>query len=294
MPDSAERRRSLTFLIVGGGYAGTELCAQMVRVAHRLLPRFPNVAADDLHFLLVDVAKAVMPELGSQLGDDALALLKGRGVDVRLGTSIKEVDGARTTLTDGTVLERATVIWCAGVTANPLVSELGLPTDHGKLAVTSELNVGGHDELYAIGDAAAVPDLTKPPGEDGRPPICPPTAQPAMRQAPAAARNIAASLGYGTAKPYRHHDLGLVVDLGGPAAAATPLGVHMNGRLAKLVTRGYHLYALPSFERRLRVAVEWAFAARNVTDSVAFGLVSPENALITRAEGHQEAGAGRS
>jgi NADH dehydrogenase len=243
-----------------------------------------------LHWLLIDVAHAVMPELGPELGDAALALLRRRGVDVRLGTSLKAVTDTAVTLTDGTSLDCTTVIWCAGITANPLIDSLGLPTERGRLVVADTLNVPGQSALYAIGDAAAVPDLTKPTDEHGDPPLCPPPAQHAMRQATAAARNIAASLGHGTARPYRHRDLGLVVDLGGPDAAATPLGIHLRGRAAKLVARGYHLYALPSLNRRTRVVLDWALAAGNPPDDIALGLVSAGNALITAAEDHSDPG----
>lgn len=285
--DTHERRRAeLTFVVVGAGYAGTELAAQMARLTHRILPRYPNIQADDVRWLLIDVAHAVMPELGPELGDAALALLRRRGVDVRLGTSLKTVTDTTITLTDDSTLDCNTVVWCAGVTANPLIDSVGLPTKRGRLTVTTTLNVPGNPSLYAIGDAAAVPDLTKPTDEHGDPPVCPPTAQHAMRQANAAARNIAASLGHGTARPYRHRDLGLVVDLGGPDAAATPIGIHLRGRLAKLVTRGYHLYALPSMDRRTRVILDWALAAGRPPDDIALGLVSAGNALITAAEEH--------
>ena len=235
--DPEHRRAALTFLVVGAGYAGTELCAQLALLTRRLVPRYPGVDPDDVHWLLVDVAEQVMPELGEELGDDALALLGERGVDVRLGTSVERVDADEVPLADGTVLGCQTVVWCAGVTASPLIGDLGLPT-----------------------------------------------AQHALRQAHAAARNIAASLGHGTARPYRHHDLGLVVDLGGPDAAAAPLGLRLRGLLAKLVARGYHLYALPSGRRRARVVADWVLAVGAEPDSVAFGLVPREAALVTAAE----------
>ena len=277
-------RAALTFLVVGAGYAGTELCAQLALLTRRLLPRHPRVDPEDVRWLLVDVAEQVMPELGEQLGEDALALLRERGVDVRLGTSVDRVDPDEVRLTDGTVLSCQTVVWCAGVTANPLVGDLGLPTDHGRLVVDEQLRVPGHPDVFSLGDAAAVPDLTQEPDEEGHRPICPPTAQHAVRQAHAAARNVAASLGHGTARPYRHHDLGLVVDLGGSDAAAAPLGLRLRGRAAKIVTRGYHLYALPSGRRRARVLTDWLLAAGAEPDDVAFGLVTREAALVTAAE----------
>lgn len=281
--DPARRRGALTFVVVGAEYAGVELTAQMGRLTANLLPQHPQLRAEDVHWLLLDVAQAIMPELGASLGDTALQLLKKRRVDVRLGVSLTDVTDTHVTLTDGSVLDCNTVIWCAGVTANPLIASLGLPTTKGRLVVDDCLRVPGHPEIYAIGDAAAVPDLTAPADGHGEHAVCPPTAQHAMRQATAAARNILADLGHGTARPYRHHDLGLVVDLGGPDAAATPLGVHLRGRLAKAVTRGYHLYALPTADRRIRVAVDWALAGRR-PDDVSLGMPPGRPALITRAE----------
>ena len=284
--DPVLRRAALTFVVVGAGYAGVELTAQMARLTGRLLPLYPQLPQGDIHWLLVDVADSVMPELGRGLGDSALTLLRERNVDVRLGVSVTAVTDTQVALSDGSTLDAGVLIWCAGVTGNPLLTNLGLPTAKGRLVVDACLQVPGHPEIYALGDAAAVPDLTKPAWADGRRPVCPPTAQHAMRQAAAVAGNIRADLGGHALKPYRHRDLGLVVDLGGPDAAATPLGVHLRGRLAKLITLGYHLYALPSRKRRLRVAVDWVMAGTR-PDDVALGLIARSAALITHAEDDQ-------
>lgn len=281
--DPIRRRAALTFLVVGAGYAGVELTAQMARLTAALLPRHPQLRSSDVRWILVDVADAVMPELGPDLGRDALALLRRRRVDVRLGISVQEVTDTSVVLSDHTRLDCSTDIWCAGVTPSPLIEHLRLPTTKGRLNVDAHLAVPGHPEIFACGDAAAVPDLTAATNDDGDHPLCPPTAQHAMRQAGVAARNIAASLGDGKRKAYRHHDLGLVVDLGGPDAAATPFGLHLKGRPAKVVTRGYHLYALPTLRRRARVAANWALAG-DPPDDISLGLVSQHQALITQAE----------
>lgn len=284
LADPVRRRAALTFLVVGAGYAGVELTAQMARLTANLLPLYPELQPDDVHWLLVDQSKAVMPELGTRLGTCALKLMRERRVDVRWGVSVSAVSATQVTLTAATTLDCRTVVWCAGVTANPVIATLGLPTTKGRLNVDAFLRVPGHRRVYALGDAAAVPDLTATPDSSGQRPLCPPTAQHAMRQAAAAARNILADLdpSRGDARPYRHRDLGLVVDLGGPAAAATPLGVHLRGRAAKVVTLGYHLFAMPTTNRRLRVALDWALAGRR-PDDVSFG--SPISAaLITHAE----------
>jgi NADH dehydrogenase len=278
-PDPARRRARMTFVVAGAGYAGTELAAQMGRLTGNLLPGFPALSPADVSWMLLDAADAVMPELGGELGEAALRLLRRRGVDVPLQTSISAVDSSSVHLTDGTTIACSTVIWRAGVTANPLVTTLGLPLTRGRVAVTPTLDVAGHTGIFVIGDAAAVPDLTSGAGQR----LCPPTAQHAMRQAKTAARNIAARLHGQPLRPYRHHDLGLVVDLGGAGAVARPLGIPLRGWPAKVVARGYHLYALPSLRRRLSVLSAWAVAGKRPND-VSFGLLGLQQALAARSE----------
>ena len=291
--DAQARRSRLAFVVVGAGYAGTELVAQMARLTQQLLPRFQNVRPQELSWTLVDHADKVMPELGTELGVAALQLLRRRGVDVRLGTSLSQISETHVELSDGSQIEIGTVVWCAGVAANPLTAALGLPLFRGRLVVREDLQVPGHPEIFAIGDAAAVPDVRGTRGATNKSTpvdsttsskICPPTAQHAMRQGPAAAHNIVASIRGTSLAPYRHRDLGLVVDLGGRAAVAKPLGLRLRGLPAKCVTRAYHLYALPTLRRRLRVSLDWALAGRGA-DDVSFGLIPLRNALAAGEHG---------
>lgn len=282
--DPELRRARLTFVVVGAGYAGTELTAQMARLTDNLLTSFPAIRRGEVTWMLLDMASAIMPELGKKLGDAALQVLRKRGVDVRLKTSLTRVEATSVTLTDGTVVPCSTVVWAAGVTANPLMASLGLPMEKGRLVVRPTLDVEGHPELFAIGDAAAVPDLTDRSGS-GK--LCPPTAQHAMRQGPAAARNIAADIAGRPLQAYKHHDLGLVVDLGGSSAVAKPVGVTLSGWVAKFVTRGYHLFALPTTKRRLSVLSGWALAGSRPND-VTFGLVQRDAALASKSEHHAD------
>jgi NADH dehydrogenase len=145
------------------------------------------------------------------------------------------------------------LIWCVGVRPDPLVGRLGLPTMRGRLAVDAFLTVPGHPEVFAAGDAAAVPDLTRPGEITGM------TAQHAVRQGRRVARNLAASLGHGRRRPYRHHDLGFAVDLAGAQATADPVGIPISGVAAKALTRGYHLSAIPA--NRIRIAADWLLDA---------------------------------
>lgn len=277
-PDAHKRGLLLNFVVVGAGYAGTELVAQISLLCKRLTGVFHQVGDGDVSWTLLDMAPAVMPELGEKLGLDALDVLKSRGVDVRLKTSVESVDAGGAHLTDGTTVPEAVVVWCAGVAASPLVESTGLPTTKGRLAVSADLRMPDFDTIYALGDAAAVPDLTKQADKDGVFPVCPPTAQHAMRQAGTAAANVIADVRGQERQDYRHKDLGLVVDLGGSQAVAKPLGIGLNGGLAKVVARGYHVYALPTGRRRVRAVLDWATAGSQPND-VSFGLLERPGAL---------------
>ena len=273
-----ERQARCTFVVVGAGYVGTEFTAQMQHFTRKALLNYPRLEPRDLRWMLLDVAPRVLPELGERLGDAALGLLGRRGVEIRLETTIVEANEESLTLSDGTVVPTRTLVWSAGVAASPLVATLGLPLDKGRLVVNERLTVPGQPDVFALGDCAAVPDLTRP----GK--VTPPTAQHATRQGRTAARNVAASLGHGTSRPYRHNDLGLVADLGGKEAVAMPLGVEMSGLAAKAVTLAYHLYALPSTPHRLRVGLDWALAAVLPRPLVQLGLIQEEDASLAVAE----------
>ncbi|CAO5259968.1 NAD(P)/FAD-dependent oxidoreductase [Frankia sp. AgKG'84/4] len=258
--DVGERRALCTFVVVGGGYTGTELVAQMTRFTRRAVANYPRVRAEDIRWVLIDHSSRLLHELAPPLGRRAGEVLAARGVETLLRTAVTEVGERFVRMRgpdDGTggaqrSIDTRTVVWCAGVAPNPLVSTLGLPTAHERLVVDEYFRVAGVDGLFALGDAAAVPDLTRGGEPAGQ------TAQHAVRQAVVAARNVAASLGYGSAKPYRHHDLGFVVDLGGRDAVANPFGLILHGLPAVVATRAYHMYALNNGSNRARVLSDWA------------------------------------
>lgn len=262
--DAVERAARTTFVVVGAGYTGTEVAAQGVLYTDVLHARHPRLRARP-RWLLLDLAERILPELDPRLSRTADAVLRARGVDVRTGVSVREATADGVALTDGEVVATRSLIWCVGVRPDPLVDELGLKTERGRLMVDEYLTVPGHPEVYAVGDAAAVPDLTRP-GE-----LTPMTAQHAQRQGQRAAYNIAASYGQGRRRPYKHHDLGFLVDLGGTQAAANPVGVPLAGLPAKVVTRGYHLLALPG--NRTRTAADWLLDAALSRQVVQLGLV---------------------
>ncbi|MFJ4101154.1 NAD(P)/FAD-dependent oxidoreductase [Amycolatopsis japonica] len=263
--DPAERDARCTFVVVGAGYTGTEVAAQGPAFTAALAARHPELKEQKIRWLLLDLADRVLPELDRRLGTTADEVLRARGVEVLMKTSIEDAGEKGVTLTTGETVPTHTLVWCVGVRPDPLIEDLGLKTAKGRLVVTAQLNVPGRRDVYACGDAAAVPDLTRP-GE-----YTPMTAQHAERQGKLAGKNVAASLGHGSHGTYRHHDLGFVVDLGSHQAAANPLHIPLSGLAAKAVTRGYHLLAMPG--NRLRTATDWALDAVTKRQTVQLGLV---------------------
>ena len=281
--DPAERRARLTFLVVGGGYTGTETAAQLQHMTVRQLDRFPRLSPADLRWLLVDLAPAVLPELGDRLARAATEVIRARGIEVRLGTTVTALEDRRATFSDGSTVAACTVVWTVGVTPPELVRRLGLPVHRGRLAVDEQLRL--RDGVWAAGDTAAAPDPFSENNAD-----YPPTAQHAQRQGVIIGRNIAASLGHGRARSYRHRDLGLVADLGGAAAVARPLGLPLTGPAAKVVTKGYHLYALPAAANRVRVAADWTINLVSRPIAAQLGLVDPASARLGREQAGSQAG----
>ena len=273
--DPAERAARCTFVVVGAGYTGVEVTAHGALLTEAIRRRLPRLQ-EEPRWMLLDLAPRVLPELDERLSRTAERVLRQRGVDVRTGTSVEVAESGGVRLTGGRHVATRSLIWCVGVRPDPLVEALGLETRKGRLVVDEYLNVPGHPEIFACGDAAAVPDPNRPGA------LTPMTAQQAVRQGKVAARNVAASYGTGSMVPYRHRDLGFVVDLGGTQAAANPLQVPMSGLPAKAVTRGYHLLAMPG--NRTRTAAEWALNALLRRQIVQLGLVrSPLVPLETAA-----------
>ncbi|MFF8871525.1 FAD-dependent oxidoreductase [Streptomyces massasporeus] len=286
-----------TFVVVGAGYTGTEVAAHGQMFTDAQVRKHPLRRGMRPRWMLLDVAQRVLPEMDEKLSATADRVLRQRGVDVRMGTSVKEATHDGVLLTDGEFVESRTLVWCVGVRPDPLVESLGLPMEKGRLLVDPHLRVPGRPELFACGDVAAVPDLENPGS------YTPMTAQHAWRHGKVAAQNVAASLGLGGARtPYRHRDLGFVVDLGGAKAAANPLGVTLSGVPAGAVTRGYHLAAMPG--NRVRVAADWLLDAVLPRQAVQLGLVrswsvpldtsSPEVARVPGGPGQRQDASARS
>jgi len=275
--DPEERTARLGFVVVGAGYAGTELIAELQALVRRALRLYPGLRQSDTRWVLADMAPKVLPELGGRLSEAALQVLRKRGIEIRLGTTLEQVGPDWVRFTDGEWMPATTVVWTAGVTPDPLAGKLGLATDErGRIVVDEGLAVPGRDDVFAVGDVAAVP-LARKGG------TAPPTAQHALRQAKVCGDNVATSLGHGKRRRFAFSGLGLLVNLSENYGVGKVLGVPVSGWIGWVVTRTYHWFALPTWTRRLRVALDWAVAAafpRDVAELGSLGhpepLPSPE------------------
>ncbi|MDH6125084.1 NAD(P)/FAD-dependent oxidoreductase [Kitasatospora sp. GP82] len=273
--DQRERESRLQFVVVGGGYAGTETAACLQRLTTAATRRYPRLDPGLVKWHLIDIAPKLMPELGDKLGTTALQILRARGIEVSLGVSVAEVGAETVKFTDGRVLPCRTLIWTAGVAASPLIGTLDIETVRGRAAVTAEMRVPQFESVFALGDAAAVPDLAEGDGA-----VCPPTAQHAARQGRAAADNLVAALRNQPLQPYYHKDLGLVVDLGGKDAVSKPLGIELKGVPAQLVARGYHIMAMRTNASKFRVGANWLLNATAGDDFVRTGFLARQPARL--------------
>lgn len=260
MAPGPERDRLLTFVVVGGGFAGIEAFAEMRALATDLLELHPSIQFDDVQFHLIEAAGRIMPEVSEATADWVIRNLAERGAIVHLNTQCKSaVDGIVET-DKGEQFPTDVIVWTAGVMAAPFVkSSSDLPVDErGRIRVRADLRVEGDNGLvegaWAAGDVAAVPDLSGG-GVQG---YCVPNAQHAVRQGKLLAQNVASVLRGGAPQDYVHNTLGAVAGLG-PGVGAFKVGdFSLTGFPAWLAHRGYHGFAIPTLERKVRVASDWA------------------------------------
>ncbi|MEV6637602.1 NAD(P)/FAD-dependent oxidoreductase [Actinoplanes sp. NPDC051470] len=269
-PDRAVRAASLTFVFVGGGYAGIEALAEMEDVVRDALPTYPELRQDEVRFVLVEATNRILPEVGPQMGAYAARQLDKRGIDLRLDTRLVSCVDGWVELSDGDRFKAETLVWTAGVKPSPMLDRTDLPRGpRGHLTALPTLQVVDGDRVldgaWTAGDCAQVPDLTKPDGA-----YCSPSAQHAVRQAKVLADNIRLALLGGAPKPYRHKYAGSVASLGLHKGVAHVYGIKLTGLPAWLMHRTYHVSRIPSFNRKARVVADWtlAFVFRRETISL--------------------------
>lgn len=285
--DPREKAALLTFVFVGGGYAGTEAAAEMFDMARDAVRYYRNVARQEVRIVLLEAAPSILRDLGDDFAGRVQRHLIEKGIEIRTGTTLREVRENAAVLASGEEIATRTVVWTAGVAANPLTTQLGAETDaRGRLVTTPEMRVKGVAGVWALGDSAAVPDAKA----GGTP--APATAQHALRQARTVARNVAAALDGGTPVPFAHGNLGMLAGLGSHDGAGRLLGVPVSGFLAWWIVRTYHLLQLPTLARKFRVVVDWTIALffpRDIAHLGSLGSVKREDEVEARAA----TGAGR-
>jgi len=290
--DKDVRRRALTFVFVGGGYAGIEALAEMEDMARSALRYYDELSDDDMRWVLVEATQRILPEVDRDMGAYTVEQLRKRGMDIRLGTRLEScVDGV-VRLSDGDSFEADTIVWTAGVKPSPMLDRTDFPRDDkGRVTCLPTLQVvdaEGHVVpcAWSAGDCAAVPDLSSPvPGT-----MCSPSAQHAVRQARRLAANLRASLRGTPLKNYQHKHVGSVASLGLHKGVAQVYGVKVRGFLAWFMHRTYHLSRVPSLNRKVRVVVDWTLALFLKREVVSMGELHVPREQFTEVTPHTGTG----
>ncbi|WP_031509705.1 NAD(P)/FAD-dependent oxidoreductase [Streptomyces megasporus] len=276
--DEEIRRRALTFVFVGGGFAGAETIGEVEDMARDACKYYANVRREDMRFVLVDAADKILPEVGPELGKWGLEHLQKRGVEVYLSTSMESCVDGHVVLKNGLEVDSDTIVWTAGVKPNPALARFGLPLGpRGHVDTEPTLQVKGTDYIWAAGDNAQVPDLVgRDAGNENA--WCPPNAQHALRQAKVLGDNVISGLRGFPQTEYRHANRGAVAGLGLHKGVAMimlgkKLKLKVRGRLAWYMHRGYHGMAMPTWNRKIRVFADWTLATFLKREVVSLGAV---------------------
>jgi NADH dehydrogenase len=258
LPAGPERDRLLTFVVIGGGFAGIEIFGEMRSLASSLLPLYPTLTFDDTHFHLIEAMGRIMPEVSLKTSLWVIKNLAQRGAEIHLDTQLTSAVGGKVELSTGQTFESDTIVWTAGVMANPVLRSTDLPVEErGRLRVQADLRVindkGVVEDAWGAGDVSAVPDLTGG-GVGG---FCVPNAQHAVRQGKLLAKNIVASLRDEEPVNYFHKNQGAVAGIGLYHGVFQSGRVAVKGLIAWFMHRGYHGFAIPTWERKIRVFGNW-------------------------------------
>ncbi|MEI5528239.1 NAD(P)/FAD-dependent oxidoreductase [Streptomyces brasiliscabiei] len=279
--DPAIRDAALTFVFVGGGYAGVEALGELEDMARYTARYYHNVRPDDMKWILVEASDRILPEVGEEMGRYTVTQLRRRNIDVRLHTRLESCADRVAVLSDGARFPTRTVVWTAGVKPHPILAATDLPlNERGRLKCTAELTVEGVTHAWAAGDAAAVPDVTAEAGKETAP-----NAQHAVRQARTLGDNIAHSLRGEPLETYAHKYVGSVASLGLHKGVAHVYGRKLRGYPAWFMHRVYHLSRVPTFNRKARVLAEWILSGLFKREIVSLGSLEHPRAEFELAAG---------
>ncbi|HEY2271128.1 MAG TPA: NAD(P)/FAD-dependent oxidoreductase [Jatrophihabitantaceae bacterium] len=283
--DPARRKAALTFVFVGGGYAGVEALAELEDMARYALRYIPNVKPDEMRWVLIEAASRIMPEVSVRLSSYTVDRLTERHIDVRLSTMLDSAVDGHIKLSDGAEFDAETLVWTAGVKAYPILADTDLPLDDkGRLPCKANLTVKGVTGVFAAGDCAAVPDLSK----DDPNALCSPSAQHAVRQSKVLAENVASYLHGGSLRDYKHAYAGSVASLGLYRGVAEVYGIKLRGFPAWFMHRTYHVSRMPTFNRKIRIITDWTAALLFRREVVSLGQLQQPHTEFQQAAGRRE------
>jgi NADH dehydrogenase len=284
--DGAERRRLLTFVIIGAGLVGVELMGELTAFVRAISRSYPRTRQTPRSFHLIEAGPHILPEMERDLAEYAGRVLVGRGVKMHPSSPAKQIDPGRVHLPDGSTIEAHTIILSAGVAPNPLLSTLPLEKDRkGRIMVDATMRSKSHPNVWGIGDCAVIPDPA------GKP--YPQLAQHALREARALAANITAALRGSEARPFVYQTLGTLASLGDYRGVGRVMKVKLRGFLAWWVWRSYYLFQMPRFERKLRIILDWTVALLFPHDIVKLDLFGDQHPTQRRAAASSPPGASR-
>ena len=279
--DAELRRRLLTFTFVGGGFAGIEALAELEDMARFATRYYENISPDDLRWVLVEAAGRILPEVRESLGVYTVQQLEKRGIEVYLSTLAKSFEHGHVVLSDGTEFDSDTIVWTAGVKSSPVLASSDLPlTKQGRVRATASMRIEGLPDAWTAGDNAAVPDLSRTDEEPGA--ICPPNAQHAVRQARLLAKNVIASLRGKEPKDYFHKNIGSVASLGLHKGVGDVFGVKAKGFVAWGMHRAYHVKAMPTVNRKVRITLDWLTGGLFRREVISMGQINDPRAEFVR------------
>ncbi|MFJ7301596.1 NAD(P)/FAD-dependent oxidoreductase [Streptomyces sp. NPDC099088] len=279
--DPAIRDAALTFVFVGGGYAGVEALGELEDMARYTARYYHNIQPEDMKWILVEASNRILPEVGEEMGKYTVTELRRRNIDVRMETRLDSCADRVAVLDDGSRFPTRTVVWTAGVKPHPILAATDLPlNERGRLLCTPQLTVDGAPHAWAAGDAAAVPDVTAEPGKETAP-----NAQHAVRQAKVLGDNLAHTLRGEPLETYSHKYVGSVASLGLHKGVAHVYGRKLKGYSAWFMHRVYHLSRVPTFNRKARVLAEWTLAGLFKREIVSLGSLEHPRAEFELAAG---------
>jgi NADH dehydrogenase len=287
MDDPEARRATLTFVFVGAGFAGIEAIGELEDLARAALRSIPALRDEPMRWVMVEAGPQILPELDEDLAAYAADRLRDRGIRIKTETRLDSAEDGVVRLSNGESFAAGTLVWTAGVRAGPLAASGGVPVDpRGRIRGDATLRVEGHTDVWAAGDVAAVPDVH---ARDG---TSPPTAQHALRQAKVLADNVSASLTGSPTRAFAYRNKGMLCSLGHFQGVANPFGVRIKGSPAWFLHRTYHLLYMPTWTRKVRIALDWTVALLFPRDLAQLGSLSHPRDAFRRAAGGEADGDG--